>query len=182
MAWLFACLDPAEEGLQGLVQPVQPVQPVQRILHHVRMDVALLGPLLLDAWPLRRLHGKGHGNVALLPGGFPLLKAGVIAVAAAPQDRLHRPFLHRRWHQLVLVGFAHTLLLHAHLFCPIGARSATRGTRGTIVALVGHAAFIPMPKGRGPQPGFWLPLEKSENVLLPVAVCAGASVPSALQV
>jgi hypothetical protein len=90
---------------------------MQHLLQDLRVEVAVLGPDLLDSRQLRRLHGEGHADAAVLPRGFALVQASVVEFAAAPQDALQRPFLLGRWQQLVLEGLAHALLVHMHLFC-----------------------------------------------------------------
>jgi hypothetical protein len=74
-------------------------------------------------------------------------------MTAEHQRSLKQPFL--IWSRLesVLEGRAGVLLFHACLFCLIGAQPTVMGT---IVALAGHPAFIPIAKARGPQPVFLL--------------------------
>ena len=88
------------------------------------------GRTSFDGGQLRRLHGEGHRHTTPLVRLFPLLEASVVEFATAPQDRLQRLFLHRRWHQLVLVGFARAVAVqvHAHLFCLTSEKPASLWT------------------------------------------------------
>src|SRR5215469_17889129 len=71
VARLCACRDASKAGGQRRVQAVQ------HVLQDLRVEVAVLGPYLLAGRQLCRLHGKGHRDAALFPGGCALLQASV---------------------------------------------------------------------------------------------------------
>src|SRR5262249_3752775 len=67
-------------------------------------------------------------------------------MTAEHEDMIKQTLLLRGGLEFVLVGFGHCLLVHAVLFRLTGVTSATRGP---IVALLGHPAFIPIAGARG---------------------------------
>jgi hypothetical protein len=79
--WLLTGLHAAKEGLEG------PVQPRQDILQHLRVDVVVLRPYLLDGRQLRALVGAGDAHPAFPPGITPLLESSIVEFSAAPQDK-----------------------------------------------------------------------------------------------
>src|SRR5258706_13843327 len=91
------------------------------------MDVAVLGPHLLDGRQLGALHRLGHAHAALPPGVTALLEGGVVEFTAATQDERHCPLLLGSRLEFVLEGLAYRLLVHRYLFCLIGMDAARRG-------------------------------------------------------
>jgi hypothetical protein len=100
---LLAGGNAAKEGLEGFIQSVQD------ILQDLSVDVVKLGPNPFDLGELCGLPGEVDGDVTFLPGIAAFLQASIVQFATAPQDDLQRPFLLRRWHQLILERFADCL-------------------------------------------------------------------------
>jgi hypothetical protein len=150
VAGLRTGLQTADEGGTRLIQTIE------HVLHDLRVDVVVFGPHRLDGRQLCRLHDNAHRDAAPLPRRCALLQASVVAFAAAPHDRLQRPFLLGRWQQLVCEGLAHTvaLLFHTQRFCLLGKKPARIGT---VVALAsGRATRLAPPAFRqGHSPGFF---------------------------
>jgi hypothetical protein len=117
------------------------IYPLYHILQDLRIDLAIFRHGFLDARQFGLLLLVRDTDAALLPSFPTLLQGGVVDMTAEHQRSLKQPFL--IWSRLesVLEGRAGVLLFHACLFCLIGAQPTVMGT---IVALAGHPAFIPI--------------------------------------
>src|SRR5262249_12254988 len=82
-----------------------------RVLGASRFEVRQLGGLLIVG---------GAAALPASPPGAALIQSTGIERATAQQDGFQRLLVCGRWHQLVLVGFAHAVLLHTYLFSPLG--------------------------------------------------------------
>jgi hypothetical protein len=81
------------------------------------MDSGVLRELGPDVFQFGFLLVARERGAASPPGGDALLQPGVVEVAAAPDDLVQRPFLRGRGAQLLLIGFAQRLSVHAPPFC-----------------------------------------------------------------
>src|SRR5215469_6682702 len=111
------------------------------------MDLAVFGTRPLEVRQFRGLLVVARTDA--LPASPPrraLFQGTIVERAAARQARFQRLLVLGRWHQLVLVGVAHTVLLHTFLFTPTGRKVENIRDMRTPK---GYRAFIPMPQGRG---------------------------------
>lgn len=81
IAWCLTSLDPAEEGLEGLIQATQ------YVLQDLRVDLSIVGTGSFQVW---QFHGllvvRGALALATLPPGLALLERDSIEHPAALQD------------------------------------------------------------------------------------------------
>src|SRR5262249_21988677 len=92
------------------------LQPLQHVLQDLCVDLGKLGAGPFQIGQLVRLVVVVERDPTPFPRRLALFHAHIVERAAAPQDRIQRPFLLRCRVQSILVGFAHALCIHATLF------------------------------------------------------------------